>query len=241
MLELLTWENLIALLTLTLIETVLGIDNLVFLSVVTGRLPPEQRPLARRLGLLGAMLMRIGLLLSITWLMTLQQPLFTAVGKSYSGKDLILLVGGLFLLWKGTKEIHHKLEDHDENLTAAAAASFGAAIAQIMVIDVVFSLDSVITAVGMAQSIVVMVTAVMLSIGVMLAFAGKISALIEAHPTLKVLALSFVILIGVFLVAEATGHHIEKGYIYFAMAFSLAVEVVNLRISAKRKKRPAGA
>ena len=232
-------ENLLALLMLTAMEIVLGIDNLVFLSVVTGRLPADQRPRARQLGLLGALVMRIALLFSITWLMRLEKPLFSFFNESYSGKDLILLIGGLFLVYKGTKEIHHKIEDpHGHETGGKAAATFASAIAQIMVIDMVFSLDSVITAVGMAQSLWVMVTAVVISIGVMIRFATPIANVIERHPSLKVLALSFVILIGVFLVADGLGTHIQKGYIYFAMAFSLGVELVNLKVSAKSKKAP---
>ena len=234
---LLSFENLLALVTLTAMEIVLGIDNLVFLSVVTGRLPEAQRPRARRLGLLGALVMRVGLLLSITWVMSLQQPLFAIAGKEFTGQKLILLIGGLFLVYKGTKEIHHKIEDpHGTEAVGKGASSFGAAILQIMVIDMVFSLDSVITAVGMAQSIVVMIVAVVISIAVMIRFAGSISNVIEKYPSLKILALSFVLLIGVFLVADGLGTHIEKGYIYFAMAFSLGVELVNLRISSKKKK-----
>jgi predicted tellurium resistance membrane protein TerC len=206
--------------------------------VVTGRLPPEQRPRARQLGLLGALVMRIALLFSITWLMRLQEPWFHLFEQGYSGKDLILLAGGLFLVYKGTKEIHHKIEDpHGHETAGRAATTFGSAILQIMVIDMVFSLDSVITAVGMAGNIWVMVAAVVISIGVMIKYANPIANLIERHPTLKVLALSFVILIGVFLVADGLGTHIQKGYIYFAMAFSLAVELVNLKISAKSKKK----
>ena len=232
-------ENLLALLMLTAMEIVLGIDNLVFLSVVTGRLPAEQRPRARQLGLLGALVMRIALLFSISWLMKLEKPLFSFFNESYSGKDLILLLGGLFLVYKGTKEIHHKIEDpHGHGTAGKAAATFASAIAQIMVIDMVFSLDSVITAVGMAQSLWVMVAAVVISIGVMIRFATPIANVIEKHPSLKVLALSFVILIGVFLVADGLGTHIQKGYIYFAMAFSLGVELVNLKVSSKSKKGP---
>ena len=237
MLELLTWENLAALVTLTAIEIALGIDNIVFLSIVTGRLPVEQRPLAQRLGLIGALVMRLLLLFSITWIMQLKKPFVHFGDHGFSGKDAILLVGGLFLIWKGTKEIHHKLEDSHADGGSRAPTTFASAVAMIALVDLVFSLDSVITAVGMAQSLVVMVVAVILSIGVMLRFAGPISRMIERHPTLKVLALSFVILIGVFLVAEGMGQHIEKGYIYFAMAFSLVVEIVNLRVATKQAPR----
>jgi len=240
MLELLTWENLAALLTLTLIEVALGIDNIVFLSVVTGKLPEHQRPKARQLGLMGALVMRILLLLSVTFVMKLDQPLFKIAEHGFSGKHLILLVGGLFLIWKGTKEIHHKLEAPQEGVPVAST-SFSAAITQIVFVDLIFSLDSVITAVGMSQVIPVMIAAVVISMLVMLRYAGTISNLIEKHPSLKVLALAFVILIGVFLVAEGMGQHIEKGYIYFAMAFSLVVEIVNLRVTRKPKPKPKGA
>ena len=231
---LLTWENLAALCTLTALEVVLGIDNLVFLSIVTGKLPPERRPAARKLGLAGALLMRVALLLSLSFVMRLTKPWFTIAERGFSGKDVILLVGGLFLIWKGTREIHHKLETTHEGDKPPAAASFGAAVVQIMLVDLIFSLDSVITAVGMAGNIVVMVVAVVISILVMMRFAGAIGDVIERHPSLKVLALSFVILIGVFLVAEGMGQHIQKGYIYFAMAFSLVVEIINLRVGRKR-------
>jgi len=233
--ELLTSENLIALLTLSLLEIVLGIDNIVFISILTGKLPPEERKRAWRIGLALAMVMRIGLLLALSWVMSLTQPLFTIalVNQEISGRDLILLVGGLFLIAKATWEIHDKLEGGADHGPKRAAASFGATLVQIMLLDIVFSLDSVITAVGMAKSIYVMVAAVVISIIMMLAFAQKIGEFVDRHPTIKMLALSFLILIGVLLVADGFGKHIEKGYVYFAMAFSLGVEMLNLRLRKK--------
>ncbi len=238
MVELFTAENLIALLTLTALEIVLGIDNIVFIAIISAKLPQHLRPRARRIGLAAAMIMRILLLLTLNWIMKLTAPLFAVFGYEFSGRDLILLVGGLFLLGKATYEIHDKLEvaGSKEN-KAAAYAGFASIIVQIMILDMVFSLDSVITAVGMADHISVMVTAVVISVGVMMAFANSISEFIEKHPTLKMLALSFLILIGVMLVLEGMGTHIEKGYIYFAMGFSLSVEMLNLRM--RRKARSA--
>jgi predicted tellurium resistance membrane protein TerC len=229
--HLLTLENLLALATLTAMEIVLGIDNIVFLAIITGRLPAERQGRARRIGLFLAMFMRIGLLLTLTWIMRLTAPLFTLLGHAVSGRDLILLVGGVFLIAKATWEIHDKLEVPGPHGPAGrAASSFGAAIAQIVALDIIFSLDSVLAAVGMARSIVVMVAAVVAAVGVMLIFADAVCRLIERHPTLKMLALSFLLLIGVMLVAEGSGQHIEKGYVYFAMAFSLAVELLNMRV-----------
>jgi predicted tellurium resistance membrane protein TerC len=239
--ELLTTENLLALVTLSALEIVLGIDNIVFIAILSAKLPPEQRARARRLGLLGAMVMRIGLLLGITWIMSLTKPLFHIgfLGEeagAMSGKDLILFIGGLFLIAKATHEIHGKLEGDDGGgTTTRAVASMGAVIAQIMIMDIIFSLDSVITAVGMAQSIPVMIAAVMIAVAVMMIFARPISDFVERHPTVKMLALSFLILIGVMLVADAFDKHIPKGYIYFAMAFSLFVEVLNIRMRKKSK------
>jgi predicted tellurium resistance membrane protein TerC len=231
MAEVLTAENLIALLTLSLLEIVLGIDNIVFLSILTGKLPPAERPRARRLGLFLAMFLRIGLLLALSWVMRLVEPLFGLFGHPVSGRDLILLGGGLFLIAKATWEIHDKLEGaHPDKAAARQPAKFGAVLAQILVLDLVFSLDSVITAVGMARAIWVMITAVVLAVGVMMVFAGAVSEFVERHPTIKMLALSFLILIGVMLVAEGSGRHVEKGYVYFAMAFSLGVELLNLRL-----------
>ncbi len=230
MTDLFTSENLVALLTLTLLEVVLGIDNLVFLSILTGKLPEAEQPLARRLGLALAMLMRIGLLLAISWVMRLVEPLFSVLGKTISGRDLILLFGGLFLIAKATWEIHDKLEGAVHGSARKAHAAFATVLVQIVLLDVVFSLDSVITAVGMASRIEVMVAAVVIAVLAMLVFAGSVSAFVERHPTIKMLALSFLILIGVMLVAEGLGKHVEKGYVYFAMGFSLAVELLNIRL-----------
>ncbi|MBI5367650.1 MAG: TerC family protein [Planctomycetes bacterium] len=231
-----TVEGLIALLTLAALEIVLGIDNIIFISILVGKLPAEMQPRARRIGLLGAMFMRIGLLLALSWIMRLTKPLFTVFAHSFAGKDLILLVGGLFLVGKSTYEIHDKLEgatEHGPAGGAGARAAFGATIAQIMILDIVFSLDSVITAVGMASHIQIMIAAVVASVMVMLWLAGPIGDFVNRHPTLKILALSFLILIGVMLVAESFGGHVNKGYIYFAMAFSLAVELINMRMRPK--------
>ena len=223
----------IALLTLTVLEVVLGIDNIIFISILTGRLPADRQPKARRLGLMLAMVMRIALLLSIAWVTRLTNPLFEVFAHPVSGRDLILLGGGLFLLFKATHEIHDKLEGEEGKGDARAPASFGGVIAQVMVLDLVFSLDSVITAVGMAEQLWVMVTAVVLAVVVMLVSSGPISDFVHRHPTVKMLALSFLILIGMSLVAEGLGHHIPKGYIYFAMGFSIFVEALNLRLRKK--------
>jgi predicted tellurium resistance membrane protein TerC len=226
-------EGWIALLTLTVLEIVLGIDNIVFISILAGKLRAEQRERARRVGLSLAMFIRVALLLSITWVMGLTAPIFETFGQEISGRDLILIVGGLFLLAKSTHEIHDKLEGAEQHGVAKAAASFSAVIIQILLLDIVFSLDSVITAVGMADDIAVMVIAVVIAVGVMLVSAGPISDFVERHPTVKMLALSFLLLIGVSLIAEGLDQHIPKGYIYFAMAFSVFVELVNLRVRAK--------
>lgn len=230
-----TAENMIALATLTAMETVLGIDNIVFLAILVGRLPPHQREKARQVGLVLAVATRIILVLCITWIMGLKAELFSVMGHSVTGKDLVLMGGGLFLIAKSTHEIHNKVEDAGRSVSAAAVtySSFAAAIVQILVMDCIFSLDSVITAVGMAKSRAIMIAAIVISIGVMLAFSGYIVRFVDRHPTIKVLALSFLILIGVMLVAESFGQSIPKGYIYFAMAFSLGVEMVNLRLRAK--------
>ena len=228
-----TAEGWVALVTLTVLEIVLGIDNIVFISILAGRLPKESRARARKVGLTLAMLMRIALLLSITWVMRLTAPLFTVVGQDISGRDLILIVGGLFLLAKSTHEIHEKLEGEEGGASAKVVASFGAIIVQIMLLDIVFSLDSVITAVGMADDVAVMILAVIIAVGVMLVSAGAISDFVERHPTVKMLALSFLLLIGVSLVAEGFDQHIPKGYIYFAMFFSVFVEMINLRVRAR--------
>jgi predicted tellurium resistance membrane protein TerC len=228
-----TPDGWIALLTLTVLEIVLGIDNIVFISILAGKLRPEDRQRARTIGLSLAMGMRILLLLSITWVMSLTQPLFSMFGRDLSGRDLILLLGGLFLIGKSTHEIHDKLEGAEGHGTAKVAASFASVLIQIAVLDIVFSLDSVITAVGMAEDIAVMILAVVIAVGVMLVSAGAISGFVEKHPTVKMLALSFLLLIGVSLMAEGFHHHIPKGYIYFAMAFSVFVELINLRVRTK--------
>jgi len=226
-------EGWIALLTLTVLEIVLGIDNIVFISILAGKLPRDQRERARKVGLSLAMLLRIGLLLSITWVMRLTTPLFAVVGQDISGRDLILIVGGLFLIAKATHEIHDKLEGEEGHASARVVASFGAVIVQILLLDIVFSLDSVITAVGMAEDIVVMVLAVVMAVGVMLVSSSAIGAFVDRHPTVKMLALSFLLLIGVSLMAEGLDQHIPKGYIYFAMGFSVFVEMINLRVRAR--------
>ena len=227
-------EGWIALITLTVLEIVLGIDNIVFISILAGKLRREDRERARKLGLSLAMFIRIGLLLSITWVMGLTTPIFT-IGKEISGRDLILIVGGLFLIAKSTHEIHEKLEGEEGAASAKVAASFTAVIIQILLLDIVFSLDSVITAVGMAEQVSIMILAVVIAVGVMLVSAGPISAFVEKHPTVKMLALSFLLLIGVSLIGEGLDQHIPKGYIYFAMGFSIFVEMINLRVRKKSK------
>ena len=224
-----------ALVTLTLLEIVLGIDNIIFISILAGRLPAGQQPRARFLGLSIAMVSRIILLFSITWVMRLTAPLFTVLENEISGRDLILIGGGLFLLAKATHEIHAKLEGEEGGHAARGAASLPAVLAQIFVLDVVFSLDSVITAVGMADQLAIMVIAIVIAVGVMMGLAGAISRFVDAHPTVKILALSFLLLIGVTLIAEGFEQHIPKAYIYFAMAFSVFVEMLNLRARAKAK------
>jgi predicted tellurium resistance membrane protein TerC len=220
----------IALLTLTAMEIVLGVDNIVFIAILVGRLPAGQRDRIRRIGIALALVIRIGLLFTLSWLMRLTAPLFAVLGEEISGRDLILIAGGLFLVGKASHEMHAKLEGPDaEDSGKAATAAVAAVLAQILVLDVVFSLDSVITAVGMASQLWVMITAMILSVGVMLVFAGKIGDFVERHPTVKILALAFLLLIGVMLVAEGLGQHISKGYIYFAMAFALLVELLNMR------------
>ena len=227
----------IALGTLTVLEIVLGIDNVVFISILSGKLPPEQQRRARLIGLGLAMFGRVVLLLSLSWIMQLTAPLFTVLGEAISGRDLILLLGGLFLLGKATHEIHGKLEGEDAHGDGhKATATFTSVIIQILLLDIVFSLDSVITAVGMAEDIEVMIIAVVVAIIIMMLSAGAVSRFIEDHPTVKMLALSFLLLIGVVLMAEGLDQHIPKGYIYFAMAFSVFVEMLNLRM--KRKKEP---
>jgi predicted tellurium resistance membrane protein TerC len=226
-------ELIVALITLTVLEVVLGVDNVIFVSILSGKLPKAQQKRARRLGMLAAMGMRIALLFSITWIARLTTPLFAVMGQPVSGRDLILIVGGLFLLAKATYEIHDRLEGESGQASGRTAASFSAVITQVMVLDIVFSLDSVITAIGMANDLRVMVAAVVLAVLVMLAAAEPISAFVEEHPTIKVLALSFLLLIGVSLVADGLGQHISKGYIYFAMGFSVFVEMINIRVRKK--------
>lgn len=225
----------LSLLTLTALEIVLGIDNIIFISILSGKLPVAQQPRARRFGLLGAFVTRVGLLLSITWVMGLEAVLFTAAGHGFSGRDLILLLGGLFLIGKATVEIHHKLEGADESQgTNKGGTSLWMTVAQIMVIDIVFSLDSVITAVGMASEVSIMIAANVVALGIMLGAAGPISAFVDKHPTIKMLALAFLVLIGTNLVADGFGQHIPKGYTYAAMAFSVLVEMLNIRVRTKQ-------
>ena len=235
---LLSVDALIALVTLTVLEVVLGVDNVIFISILAGKLPAAQQDRARRVGLLAAMGMRILLLFSLAWIVTLTRPLFTVLGQDISGRDMILLGGGLFLLFKATREIHEKLEGEEGHVTARIAPSFGAVVGQIMVLDIVFSLDSVITAVGMADDLIVMVLAVIVAVGIMLVSSGAISRFVNQHPTVKVLALSFLLLIGASLIAEGLDQHIPKGYIYFAMAFSVFVELINQRVAARKKGAP---
>ena len=225
-----TSSGLLALITLTFLEIVLGIDNVIFISILSSKLPKQQQGSARRMGLLAAMGMRILLLLSIVWITKLTVPLFYIMGRPVSGRDLILIGGGLFLLAKATIEIHDRLEGKEDHGSARVAPSFAAVISQIMALDIVFSLDSVITAVGMADEITIMVTAVIMAVAVMMLAAGPISAFVNRHPTVKVLALSFLLLIGIVLVGDGVGMHIPKGYIYFAMGFSVFVEMINLRV-----------
>jgi predicted tellurium resistance membrane protein TerC len=229
-----TWLSLI---TLTAMEIVLGIDNVIFISILVDKLPAGQKEKGRKLGLTLALLLRLGLLFAITWVMGLTTELFSVFGKGFTGRDLILLVGGLFLLVKATREIHENLEvAHEEHKAPSGRAAFGIVLVQILLLDIVFSLDSVITAVGMAQHISVMVVAMVVAVGVMLAFSGAIAVFVMRHPTMKILALSFLLLIGMVLVADGMGQHIGKGYIYFAMAFSFGVELLNMRI--RRKTAP---
>lgn len=222
-----------ALITLTALEIVLGVDNIIFISILVGKLPPEQRDKARILGLGLAMLTRIALLLSIVWVMRLTAPLFSIFAQEISGRDIILIAGGLFLLWKSTAEIHDSLEGEEETRTGKAAASFTAILIQIAILDIVFSLDSVITAVGLANEVSVMIIAIMLAVAVMMFTSASISAFVDSHPTVKMLALSFLVMIGVTLIAEGLDFHIPRGYIYFAMAFSVMVELLNLRVRKK--------
>ena len=223
----------IALATLTALEIVLGVDNIIFITILVGRLPEEQRNRARVLGLGLAMGTRILLLLSLAWIMTLTEPLFEVAGFEIAGRDLILIGGGLFLLWKSVHEIHNSLEGIQEGHSAAAQATFGAILVQIAIIDIVFSLDSVITAVGMVDEIAVMIVAIVIAVGVMMFAAKAIGDFVDRHPTIKMLALSFLTMVGMALIAEGLGFHVPKGYIYFAMAFSVAVEMLNLKLRAR--------
>ena len=229
----LTSEGMLALVTLTLLEIVLGVDNVIFISILSGKLPHAQQSRARRTGLLAAMVMRILLLLSIAWIIRLTAPLFTVLAQPISGRDLILICGGLFLLAKATLEIHERLGGEEGHSSARVGPSFGAVVAQIMALDIIFSLDFVITAVGMAEEVAIMIAAVVLAVGVMMWSAGPIGAFVGKHPTVKVLALSFLLLIGVSLIGDGLRMHIPKGYIYFAMGFSVFVEMINLRIRSR--------
>jgi predicted tellurium resistance membrane protein TerC len=228
-------DGLVALVTLTVLEVVLGIDNVIFISILAGKLPRESQEKARRIGLMGAMGMRILLLMSIAWMTRLTAPLFTlmVVNRPIAGRDLILIIGGLFLLFKATREIHDKLEGEEGHVSARVAPTLAAVVTQIMLLDIVFSLDSVITAVGMADDLSIMVAAVVIAVAIMMFAARPVSEFVDAHPTVKVLALSFLLLIGCSLIAEGFGVHIPKGYVYFAMGFSVFVEMINLRVKKK--------
>jgi len=223
----------IAFLTLSVLELVLGIDNIIFISILSGKLPEKDQPRARIIGLSLALVMRVLLLLSLSWVMGLTEPIFTAFGRHVSGRDLILLIGGLFLIFKSTHEIHGSLEGEEGESSRKVYAGFAAVIVQIMLLDIVFSLDSVITAIGMVDNVWVMIAAVIVSIIAMMLFAGTIGAFVQRHPTIKMLALSFLLMIGVSLIAEGLEFHIPKGYIYFAMAFSVIVEILNIRLRKK--------
>jgi predicted tellurium resistance membrane protein TerC len=238
MLELLSDPQIwLAFLTLTALELVLGIDNIIFISILVDKLPPHQREAARKIGLFGAMFMRIGLLMILAWIVGLKATLFTVFGQPFSGRDIVLLLGGLFLIWKSVGEIHESMEGAHETQRNIVHASFVSIIVQIMLIDIVFSLDSIITAVGMVDQVAVMVAAVVTSVGLMMVFARPIGQFVSAHPTIKMLALSFLVAIGVVLIAESFGTHVPKGYIYSAMLFSVTVEMLNLRMR-KRSSRP---
>jgi predicted tellurium resistance membrane protein TerC len=238
MLELLTdpqaW---IALFTLTALELVLGIDNIIFISILVDKLPPHQREKARRIGLFLAMFMRVALLLLLSWIVGLTAPLFTVMSQAISGRDLVLILGGLFLLWKTIGEIHQTLEGAEHGTAKTAGMTFAVAIMQIIAIDLVFSLDSIITAIGMVEQVAVMITAVIASVGMMMFFAGPIGRFVSAHPTIKMLALSFLVVVAVALLADGFGHHVPKGYIYSAMAFSVVVEMLNMRMRKRADGR----
>jgi predicted tellurium resistance membrane protein TerC len=223
----------IAFLTLTGLELVLGIDNVIFIAILVDKLPEARRNLARRLGLFLAMFMRIGLLFLLSWMVGLTQPLFTVLRQEISGRDLIMIAGGLFLIWKSTKEIHGLVQGESGEPSRAVRATFGAVLVQIMLIDIVFSLDSIITAVGMVDELRIMIAAVIASVALMMAFSGAIGRFVSSHPTIKMLALAFLLLIGLVLIADGFDHHVPKGYVYFAMAFSVAVEMLNLRMRRK--------
>jgi len=227
---LLSPEIWIAFFTLTALELVLGIDNIIFISIIVDKLPKETREVARKLGLFLAMFMRIGLLVALSWIVGLTEPLLTVFGYGFSGRDIILIGGGLFLIWKSTGEVHQLLEGEEGEASRKVANSFAGVILQIMMIDIVFSLDSIITAVGMVREVGVMIAAVVASVGLMMLFAGAIGRFVSEHPTIKMLALSFLVVVGVVLIADGFGHHVPKGYIYFAMAFSVAVEMLNIRL-----------
>lgn len=228
-------ETWIALLTLTFLEIVLGVDNIIFISIVSNKLPEEQRAKARMIGLSLALFFRIGLLLGISYIIQFKEPLITLFGQGFSGRDLILGAGGVFLLYKSTMEIHHKMEGDPEEIKAQSAKSFGSVILQIIFLDIIFSFDSILTAVGLVDHVSVMIIAVVISMVIMMTFAGKISNFINGHPTLQILALSFLILIGFMLILEGFHFEVPKGYIYFAVFFSLAVEVINLRMKKKSR------
>ena len=229
-------EAWLAFATLTALELVLGIDNVIFISILVNKLSPDKRELARKLGLFMAMFMRIGLLLVLAQIVALVTPWFTVVGQEISGRDAILIAGGLFLLWKSTTEIHQSFDGTEHGSSSSSSAKFWATIVQIMVIDLVFSLDSIITAVGMVDQVEVMMAAVVASVALMMVFAKGISHFVSAHPSIKMLALSFLVLVGVVLIAEGFEHHIPKGYVYFAMAFSVCVEMLNIRFRSKTQK-----
>ena len=233
----------ISLLTLSVLEIVLGLDNIIFISILVGKLPPEHRDRARRIGLMGAFLMRIALLSALSWVMQLKEPLFTVLGNEITGKELVLLLGGLFLLYKATKEIHERVDGplDEEEIARATASSVAGVVFQILVLDLVFSIDSVITAVGMANELWIMIAANVIALGVMLVAAKGIAGFVERHPTVKILALSFLLMIGLLLVAEGFEIHVPKGYVYFAMAYSVAVEMINIRASSNKKAAKAAA
>jgi predicted tellurium resistance membrane protein TerC len=223
----------IAFLTLTALELVLGIDNIIFISIIVDKLPQEKREFARKLGLFLAMFMRIGLLLVLSWIIGLTEPVLTLFGHGVSGRDLILIAGGLFLIWKSTMEVHQLLEGEEGEQSSKIASTFAGVILQIIMIDLVFSLDSIITAVGMVREVGVMIAAVVASVGLMMLFASAIGRFVSDHPTIKMLALSFLVVVGVVLIVDGFGHHVPKGYIYFAMAFSVGVEMLNIRMRKK--------